>query len=278
MYLNNKMITASIQYIYRVIIISIIILVGFWLVSNPIGVHAQAYGGAIATRQFIANKNVKSGDIISFDKNTQTYHLAHIPGDKDVFGVAVKSPALLLSEGDLGIPIITSGEVSVNVTTKNGLIKVGDYISASSIPGKGVKAISSDPYIIGTAISALHVASSSSTSSTSKVQYGSVRVSLRHTLNPLVAGVQQIPQSVAIGKNIIFHIVKYILAALIAVGTVYIAFRASGSSMRSGIISIGRNPLAKSSIHSMLVLNMIIIILISVIGLVAALALVFLPI
>ncbi len=254
--------------------------IGYLLIGNPVSVYAQPYGAAIATTHIILNGNPQPGDIVSFDKITKTFHLARIPGDKDAFGVVVKNPILLLSDNSPGFPIVTSGEVSVNVTTENGPIKAGNYISPSSVPGKGVRATVSDPYIIGTAISSFPGISSSTQTqaNTKKIYKGSIQMLFYRRVNPLVAVVQQTPQSVEIGKNIIFHIVKYILASLVAVGTVYVAFRASGSSMRSGIISIGRNPLAKSSIHSMLILNTIMIILISAVGLVAALALVFLPV
>jgi len=71
---------------------------------------------------------------------------------------------------------------------------------------------------------------------------------------------------------------KYILATLVAIGTVYIAFKVSNSSIKEGLISIGRNPLAKTSINSMLAINVIMIILISAVGLTVAIALVLLPI
>ena len=279
MYLNHSMrniLSAKKLSCFFYIIIAVIIDL-LWM-DNPMSAHAQPYGATIATTHIILNGNPQPGDIVSFDKNTKTFHLAHIPGDKDAFGVIVKNPVLLLSDNGPGFPIITSGEVLVNVTTKNGPIKAGNYISPSSIPGKGVKATVSDPYIVGTAISSFPAVSSSTSLQTNKIYRGSIQMLFYHRINPLVAVVQQTPQSVKIGKNIIFHIVKYILAALVAIGTIYVAFRASGSSMKSGIISIGRNPLAKSSIHSMLILNTIMIIIISIIGLVAALALVFLPV
>ncbi len=255
-----------------------IIFLGILLVGNPVTTYAQSYGSSIATTHIILGGNTQAGDIVSFDKDTRTFHLTRIPGDKNAFGIVVKSPILFLSNGSSGVPIVTSGEVTVNVTTQNGSIKVGDYIAPSSISGKGVVADSSDQYIIGTAMSSFSGISSSSSSSTKKIYQGSVQILFRHRINPLLSMAQQIPQSVAIGKDIIFHIVKYILAALVAIGTVYVAFRASGSGIKSGIISIGRNPLAKSSIRSLLVLDTVMIILISVVGLTAAVALVFLPV
>lgn len=280
MYMNNKIygtlhVSQKIFYYFFITIASIVAIL---LIGNPISTHAQSYGSSIATTHIILGGNTQAGDIVSFDKNTRTFHLTRIPGDKDAFGIVVNSPILFLSNGGSGVPIVTSGEVPVNVTTQNGPIKVGDYIAPSSIPGKGVKANSSDPYIIGTAMSSFPSVSSSSPSSAKKIYNGSIQMLFQHRINPILSLSKQTPKSVAIGKDIIFHIVKYILAALIAIGTIYVAFKASGSSIKSGIISIGRNPLAKSSIRSLLVLDTIMVILISVVGLTAALALVFLPI
>lgn len=252
-------------------------IVSIFLVSIPTNTSAQSnanVSSGIAMLHIIIGDTTQSGDIISFDRRSQTFHLTHIPGDKDAFGVVIKDPVLLLSNGRPGTPIITNGEVSVNVTTKNGPISIGDYISPSSIAGKGARAVDSDPYIIGTALSSF----SGNASSTNGVRNGSIRMLFLHRINPLASAGQNIPQSVEIGKNIIFHVIKYILATLVAIGTVYVAFKVSASSMKTGIISIGRNPLAKTSINSMLAINAIMVILISSVGLIAALALVFLPV
>lgn len=256
------------------------IVVGVFLLSNPTDVYAQSgnINSGIATMHAIIGGSPRSGDIISFDKRSQTFHLTRIPGDKDAFGIVVKNPVLLLSSGNAGTPIITSGEVSVNVTTKNGPISVGDYVSPTSISGMGAKAINSDSYIIGTALSSFSGTASSTASNTKKIYSGSIQMLFLHRINPLASADQNIPRSIEIGKNIIFHVMKYVLATLVAVGTVYAAFKVSNSSMRAGLISIGRNPLAKTSINSMLIINAIMIILISAIGLSAALALVFLPV
>ncbi len=255
-------------------------VVCIFLVSGSTNVLAQSssLNSGIATIHIIVGGSSSSGDIVSFDRRSQTFHLTRIPGDKDAFGIVIKDPVLLLSNGNAGTPIITNGEVSVNVTTKNGPIRIGDYISPSSIAGKGARAVNSDPYIIGTALSSFSGSASSTASSTDKIRSGSIQMFFLHRINPLASVDQKIPRSVEIGKNIIFHIMKYILATLVAIGTVYIAFKVSNSSIKEGLISIGRNPLAKTSINSMLAINVIMIILISAVGLTVAIALVLLPI
>src|SRR3972149_5460851 len=48
--------------------------------------------------------------------------------------------------------IANTGEINVNVTTINGPIKVGDYVSSSEIPGKGQKASEFTGYMLGVAL------------------------------------------------------------------------------------------------------------------------------
>ncbi len=254
------------------------LMMGLIWIINPVSVHAQLYKSAtVATTHVVSNGKPQPGDIISYNKNTHIFSLTHIPYDRNVFGIVVKNPILLISDNSNGVPITTSGEVLVNVTTKNGPINIGDYITSSSIIGKGQRAGSTTPYVIGIALTAFPKVSSSTPLHTKKIYEGTIRLFFNSEANPLMIGTIG-TQQMAVGKSIIFHIIKYVLAAIVAIGTIYVAFRTSGLDMRSSIISIGRNPMAKSSIRSMLILDTVIIILVSLVGLAIALALVFIPV
>lgn len=45
------------------------------------------------------------------------------------------------------MPVALSGRVPVKVTSENGIIKPGDYLTASSIPGVAMKATKAGPVI-----------------------------------------------------------------------------------------------------------------------------------
>jgi hypothetical protein len=63
--------------------------------------------------------------------------------DSRALGVISTKPGLVMGEADgSGKPVIVglAGRVPVKVTTKNGIIKPGDYITTSDIPGVGMKA------------------------------------------------------------------------------------------------------------------------------------------
>ncbi len=255
--------------------------------SAPHIVHAQRYGNAIATTRHISGGTPRTGDVVSFDPHAGTFYLAYTVSDANVAGVVVKNPVLLLSDKNGGTPVVTSGQTAVNVTTANGSISVGDYLTSSTIRGVAERASSTAPYIIGTALSAFPPMASTTVAGGSTT--GQVQVLLAIGSNPVLSSGNSpsgapfsapitAATATAVGADIIFRMVKYLLAALVTAGTIYVAFRTSRAAMNSSIISIGRNPLAKQSIRSMLLADTAIIILISVVGLAMALALVLVPV
>lgn len=253
--------------------------------------HAQSGDGAIARTYTVSGTQPVSGDLISLDPTTQAFHLSDTENDKTLFGVAVSNPILVLRSANGGTPIIKSGEAVVNVTTLGGPIKTGDILTSSSIPGKAEKASASDSFILGTALEPFPGASSTPiTASTGTVYSGSIRVFLgvtsRSVVPPASSSVTPSPTPTPTPavpgtpevKFSLVHAVQYILAALVAIGSIAIAFRNFGSSINDGIVSVGRNPLAKTSIQAMVVLNVLLTLLISAGGIFTSLVILFLPI
>jgi hypothetical protein len=74
--------------------------------------------------------------------------------DQSVIGVVSTNPGYVLNDGSMTnpVPVALAGRVPVNVSTANGPIHVGDYLTSSSIPGVAVKATTSGQ-VIGTAMS-----------------------------------------------------------------------------------------------------------------------------
>ena len=69
-------------------------------------------------------------------------------------------------------------------------------------------------------------------------------------------------------------VIRYVLAALVAIITITINFRTFGRNITKGIESIGRNPLAKGAIQSMIILNIIMITIVSVSGILLSLVII----
>ena len=257
----------------------------------PSEAYAQFGETSIARTQLITGGVAESGDLVSFDRSTQTFRLAQVISDSNLFGVVVTNPAILLRTSTESVPLVSSGEVYVQVTTANGPISAGDYITSSSIPGKGQKAGPSTSVVLGIALDSFPALSNATPSvvSTTTVDGGSIRVLL--AIGPKLldsGGDGELIAVNAAGENeqsssldmfgvstSLATLIKYLLATIVVVGSVYVAFRNFGSNMRDSIISVGRNPLAKASIQSMVMLNTVLIVLVSVAGLFIGLMILF---
>ena len=255
---------------------------------TPSVAHAQSDNTAIAKTYIISGDAPVTGDLVSFDPATQTFRLAKKTSDSSVFGVVVTNPVIILRTSANGVPLVNSGEAFVNVTTINGPISAGDYITSSSVPGKGQRADSSTSFVVGTALDAFPRSSTTTpaTASTSVIYGGSIRVMFNIGPKSVVAEkpvatpgvVGPLSRGNATGVSApVAMLIKYVLAAIVVAGTIYIAFRNFGSNMKDSIVSIGRNPLARASIQSMVVINTVLIVVVSVVGLFVGFMILFLP-
>lgn len=246
----------------------------------PLGAAAQVKALDIAQRYPLANESFQFGDIIVYDKEALVYRLAGEHSDPGVFGIAIESPVLLLDNGTTDVPIIRSGEALVNVVATNGPIAAGDYVTTSAVLGKGERANPEDSYVVGVALTPYAGLESEVVGTEGDTAYGqiSVLLSVGHISKAHEELTGERAPETGITEATLLNVIQYALAAFIAVGSVFIAFRNFGPNIKSGIDSIGRNPLAKASIQSMIVLNVVLIVLISGGGLFVSLAILLLPI
>ncbi len=275
----GMLVSACIRPLLRTTILLMGVILLLWI---PLSVFAQQYGSLeIAKTYIISEDEVNSGDIVVFDRKTQQFHFSRQANDKNVFGVIALEPLLVIEVDPDGIPVVRGGETLVNVTTLNGPITAGDYITSSSIPGKGQRALEGDTYIVGIALDSF---SGDVSVKAGETVVGSIRVLLsigtQEQAAAVISGESAVKNDANTGvtEATVLNIVQYFLAAFIAVGSLYVAFKNFGPSIKSGIVSIGRNPLAKSSIQSMVILNAVLIILISAGGLAVSIAILLLPI
>src|SRR5258708_31134830 len=112
-------------------------------------VYAQDLSSGTAIGIQIIDK-VTDGDIIT--SSPQGYKLSTTPYDPQIFGVVSLHPAVYFknSTAKNEIPVISSGEVLVRVSSKNGNITAGDFITSSTTPGVGEK-VNDNGYVLGRA-------------------------------------------------------------------------------------------------------------------------------
>lgn len=99
----------------------------------------------------VDGNKVEAGDLVSLNTEiADSYLKTNMRNDPNVIGIVSTDPTITLNSPK-GSPVALAGRVPVKVTTENGLIKIGDYLTASSLSGYAMKANSGD-YCIGKAI------------------------------------------------------------------------------------------------------------------------------
>lgn len=261
----------------RLVLGTCLLVLSFCLVGS---IHAQVPGLDVARTLGITDLDHTEGDIVSLTNNQDETELSKVAGDSRMFGVLVASP-LVVYRTTSDIPVVSSGEVEVNVTSLNGPILQGDFITSSEIPGKGQKATTDmRGYMLGYALSSLGEGDGESLNYKGKeYRQGKIRVLVNIRPISFTGGnvFATLQQAQAASLDIIQdqktrdRYFRYFIALLIVATTVYFSYRAFGKNVTKGIEGIGRNPLAKVSIQSMIVLNMILIGAVCIGGMVLAL-------
>lgn len=204
----------------------------------------------------ISGEKVEDGDIIS--STPEGYVVSQIPYDTAIYGVMVKNPAVFLGDLYEGViaegsyPVITSGKVYTRVSTANGNIKEGDFVTSSTNPGVGQRA-NAVGYVAGIALESYE-----------GKEPGLILVSLKPGYNTAVVGGNK-------GINLLSNIkmaaaspfltpltsMRYLLAVLVTATAFFLGLRTYGRIAGTGIEALGRNPLAAKTISAGIVFNVI---------------------
>lgn len=260
------------------------------ILTFPAIAFAQVESVDFANTYTVSDKDAVDGDIISSSVD-KGFIRSTYPYDLRVFGVIQTAPLIVYKSIDsTGSAIARSGTASVNVTTINGPIVPGDYITTSEIAGKGQKATNSG-YVIGIAMTGLgnnegeefsyqrKITDSKQPAPVEKFRQGRVTVAMQiqyaelttartalHLLDSfnasLFTNVQNPDQFV--------KIFRYITAIVIVLISFAIGFFTFSKSIPKGIEAIGRNPLAQKAIMFSIIMNIFFTVVVAIAGIGAA--------
>lgn len=240
--------------------------------------HAQQPQGIEVTSIYeIAEPEAVEGDILkATDKGLVRTTIGF---DNKVFGIIQTSPLLVYRTETKGKPVVRSGVAQVNVTTLNGPIKYGDYITSSSIAGKGQKAAESG-YTVGMALGAFTGEGAPQVDGPKgKVGSGKIPIAVRieytELSNPRFAGRLFGFVGTAFLENIsdpkqLGNVVRFVAAGLVILLSFTFGFLTFSRSIAKSIEALGRNPLAKSTIQMSMIINIALLVVTGIVGIVAS--------
>jgi hypothetical protein len=200
---------------------------------------------------------LQSGLIVKLkDENTATVEPLSIEHSEQMLGVTVgqNDAPITLSDEDNSIFVATTGRYNVIVSSQNGAIEAGDYVTISSLRGVGMRVDTRAPVVVGRALESFDgqdpIGSAQVAGNT--VALGRIRVDITVARNPIMKVEENVPEFMrraaeTIAGKPVDALRVYISLVVFIIGTAIAATLMYGG-VKSGIISIGRNPLSKKSI------------------------------
>ncbi|HSW65649.1 MAG TPA: hypothetical protein VLI54_00730 [Bacillota bacterium] len=223
--------------------------------------HAQT-AGAIA-QGFTADTGkgkIVAGALVSFKAGSGSVELATVASAERLVGVADQEALVAISGNKQEAQIVLGGTTSVLVSDINGSIQAGDKITASPIGGVGMRA-TGNGRIVGvaqndfdaSAAETRTIQDSHGKEHTVKLGRIFLQVGLSNYQAPgsnfLPPFIQNLANSIA-GRQV--SIVRVLFCSILLLLSFASLIILISSSVRSAMVSIGRNPLASGDIRKSL--------------------------
>ncbi len=244
----------------------------------------------VSVQGYAAVTPLDNGTIVQLTgKDSNTVKLATQAEQQNMFGVVVDRNQLPITITSKGLKnqtfVAVSGTYNTLVSTQGGAIKAGDYVTLSSVNGVAMKAGTKDEdrTVFGRAAQPFDGKSITLGTTEIKDTSGKVKKTVTLGMVPVTIDIRSNPNKrstkvdvppflervgLAIAEKEVSPIRIY-LSIAIAVISLIAAIAVLYAGVRSGVISIGRNPMSKKSIFRALIETILTSVVILVIGLFA---------
>jgi hypothetical protein len=176
--------------------------------------------------------------VVRYDELSGTYELSRARFDSAVYGVVGERPAIVFMTASNTTPIVTEGVSGVLVDAeKNGSIVRGDVLTTSDVTGVAMRADLATNAVFAIALEDFNHG------------VGIVMADIGVERAEAVQAARQEAAAAATAQekssSTVVRMVIAVVLTLVALGFLLYSFR---SILSSGILSVGRNPRARSSV------------------------------
>ncbi len=246
-------------------------------------VSVQAYGGGSAAG-YGADSPIDNGRVVQLTgKNSNKVKLSTQAEAQNMFGVTVDPKQLPLSIRNEGVAnetfVAVSGTYNVLVSTQEGSIKSGDYLTLSSIDGIAMSAGDEEVTVLGRANASFDGKGVTLGTQTLKDKNGGTKT-VALGLIPVTIDIKNNPNHKSTDTNVPDFLrrvgvavaekevspIRIYLSLAISIISLIAAIAVLYAGVRNSVISIGRNPMSKKSIFRALVEVILTSLLILIIG------------
>jgi len=233
-----------------------------------VAAHVHLVDSQAVIQGYNTDDSLQSGMIVMFKKGDTSKVAALSPDIPDQMQGVVVNPndaPVTISNGDQKVYVATTGHYDVLVSDQGGTIKPSDYITISSVQGIGMKAGTTQPVVLGKALTGFDAKNGVLGNTTlkdkqgkeTKVNFGKVTVDISISRNPQLKVEANVPSSLrkistAVAQRDVTANRIYLGMVMIFI-TSFIAAIVLYAGVRSSITALGRNPLSRKSIFRSLI-------------------------
>ena len=230
--------------------------------------HAHLAGSQAVIQGYNTDDSLQSGMIVMFKQDDTSKVAALTAATPDKMQGVVVNPndaPVTISSGDQKVYVATTGHYDVLVSDQGGEVKPGDYITISSVDGIGMKAGSTQPVVLGKALTGFdgkngvlgNTTLKDKAGKQSKINFGKVTVDISISRNPQLKVEANVPSSLrkvseAVAQRDVTANRIYLGMVMIFI-TSFVAAVVLYAGVRSSIVALGRNPLSRKSIFRSLI-------------------------
>jgi hypothetical protein len=249
----------------------------FFLLAAGVYLGPSFVAADTIVQSFESSGTIQPDWVVAIKPGTSnTVELAPAGKSQLLYGVAIDpshAPVTLQRQIGQQVFVATSGNYPVLVSTQNGPIKAGDYLSISNTDGIAAKATNSQAYVVGQALQKFDGTSGVLSAGAGNSSIGRIAVSVLVQHNPGLKNNVALPSflrsagdSIA-GKEVTPLRIYAAIAALTIAGL--IAFGTLAVGVRSAMTAIGRNPLSRQYLLRGLVQVVVVSLMVLIVGLIS---------
>lgn len=241
----------------------LLLVTGVGIMSLAMAFTPLSVRSANISHSYKTKADIPAGSIVSLDSQQTDYvEPANTDNADRLLGVVVAEGDSLLAVDPMSTTkqVAVSGNAYTLVSTVNGNINVGDRIAVSAFNGVGMKS-APDTYLIGLAETTLddntegavsrQVTDKNGKTSTIKAGYVKVNISVGIEAASTEGGSTKLHSLQKFVKSFTGRTIslpRIVISLVVAVVTVLCLITLVYASIYGGIISVGRNPLARYAI------------------------------
>ncbi len=245
------------------------VVVGFfmvwWLAFLTTAIAASEL--PIATTIPLAAEASTPGMVVRYTEAINTYEQSTTTFDGAVYGVVGVRPAIVFMTASNTTPVVTQGVTSVLVDAdQNGSIARGDLLTTSAVPGVAMRADLETTAVFAVALEDFSGGQ------------GSVMAEVGVDAAVALQQARQAEAAAAASSKETTSLVRMIIAVTLTLGALGFLLYSFRSILHSGILSVGRNPRARTSVVWISAGSMVMVVLLVTLVVLIAIGVLVLPV